>query len=214
MSLLGKANSEAMETLRMAMHEEGPVPGVITLTVARRCTDSSSGTRQAGNNGQNNPYSYHHQPNAIPAHLTDGNINHEKRDSLSSIGITSSDDEIVREYNISQAQPNFKMPAGLKVTRNPVVDRLMGKDGSVGGPRHSSSSVGVVPSNLRNDSYYIATHDTFLNGTVIQQQLNIQTPQIPQSTHTASTTGLHHHQPLLIEREDANTPQNGDDVTL
>merc|ERR1711981_460849 len=43
MSLLGKANSEAMETLRMAMHEEGPVPGVITLTVARRCTDASSG---------------------------------------------------------------------------------------------------------------------------------------------------------------------------
>ena len=34
-SLLGKANCDAMDTLRRAMHEEGPTPGVITLTVAR-----------------------------------------------------------------------------------------------------------------------------------------------------------------------------------
>ena len=36
MSLLGKANPAAMETLRKAMHEEGPVPGIISLAVARR----------------------------------------------------------------------------------------------------------------------------------------------------------------------------------
>ena len=36
MSLLGKANPAAMETLRKAMHEEGPIPGIISLTVARR----------------------------------------------------------------------------------------------------------------------------------------------------------------------------------
>ena len=36
MSLLGKANPAAMETLRKAMHEEGPVPGIISLSVARR----------------------------------------------------------------------------------------------------------------------------------------------------------------------------------
>ena len=28
MSLLGKANPEAMETLRKAMHDEGPIPGI------------------------------------------------------------------------------------------------------------------------------------------------------------------------------------------
>jgi len=37
--------------------------------------------------------------------------------------------------------------SSLKHVRNPVVDRLMGKD-----------SAGIVPSNLRNDSYYMATH--------------------------------------------------------
>ena len=35
-ALLAKANCDAMDTLRRAMHEEGPTPGVITLTVARR----------------------------------------------------------------------------------------------------------------------------------------------------------------------------------
>ena len=37
--------------------------------------------------------------------------------------------------------------SSLKHVRNPVVDRLMGKD-----------SAGIIPSNLRNDSYYMATH--------------------------------------------------------
>jgi len=41
-SLLGKANCDAMDTLRRAMHEEGPTPGVITLTVARRLNVGSS----------------------------------------------------------------------------------------------------------------------------------------------------------------------------
>ncbi len=39
------------------------------------------------------------------------------------------------------------MSSSLKHVRNPVVDRLMGKE-----------SAGLVPSNLRNDSYYMATH--------------------------------------------------------
>ncbi|XP_063236396.1 partitioning defective 3 homolog B isoform X3 [Bacillus rossius redtenbacheri] len=40
-SLLGQSNSDAMETLRQAMlYTEGPVPGVISLTVARRAGPS------------------------------------------------------------------------------------------------------------------------------------------------------------------------------
>jgi hypothetical protein len=212
MSLLGKANSEAMETLRMAMHEEGPKPGVITLTVARRYHDMSSGLRNnADISPGNNLYAH---PSNTKSNVRLGNPSesrHEKRDSLSSIGITSSDDEMVREYNIAQAQPNFKMPTGLKATRNPVIDRLMGKDGSVGGPRHTSASVGVVPSNLRNDSYYMATHDnTFLNATVIQQHLNLQSvAHNSENTHSSTTAaGVHHIQPILIEREDTNIEQS------
>ena len=71
--------------------------------------------------------------------------------------MTSSDEDAVREYNVSGSA--FKMPpvatastvtSSLSGTRNPVVDRLMGKDGS---------STAVLPSNLRNESYYIATQD-------------------------------------------------------
>jgi hypothetical protein len=39
-SLLGTSNSDAMETLRRGMHQEGPKPGVITLTVARRVSST------------------------------------------------------------------------------------------------------------------------------------------------------------------------------
>ena len=45
------------------------------------------------------------------------------------------------------------MSSSLKHVRNPVVDRLMGKE-----------SAGLVPSNLRNDSYYMATHQVGLIG--------------------------------------------------
>ena len=140
MSLLGKANSEAMETLRMAMHAEGPIPGVITLTVARRYAEMNSDTKSSSGHDLNKPSNFHQQQmnnKNAQQRLNMVEIHHEKRDSKSSIGVTSSDDEVVREYNIAQAQPNFKMPAGLKATRNPVVDRLMGKDGSIGGPRPS-----------------------------------------------------------------------------
>merc|ERR1719376_1697267 len=160
MSLLGKANPEAMETLRKAMHDEGPIPGVISLTVARRKLDASSKTDG--------------KPDNKPV-LKSGSAqpdNMERRNSVSSL-ITSSDEDMIREYNVSNSKPAaFKVPSGSQLssligTRNPVVDRLMGKD--TGG---SGSSAGVLPSNLRNDSYYMATHqDATWNATLIQQQL-------------------------------------------
>ena len=106
--------------------------GVISLTVARRRETS--------------------QPPIQPA-AAEG---HHRRNSVSSL-VTSSDEDAVREYNVSGSGA-FKMPpaaasavtSSLSGTRNPVVDRLMGKDGS---------STAVLPSNLRNESYYIATQD-------------------------------------------------------
>ncbi len=136
MSLLGKANPAAMETLRKAMHEEGPVPGIISLTVARRKPDGPPQTQMT------------------------------RRDSLSSLP-TSSDDEIVREYHVSgpgasnRGLPAFKIPAStsslksLANSRNPVIDRLMGKT--------DQNSASLLPSNLRNESYYMATNTTAMD---------------------------------------------------
>jgi partitioning defective protein 3 len=147
LSLLGKPNPQAMETLRKAMHEEGPLPGIISLTVARRKI-ASSAQQSEDSTG------------AGAAGFRRG----ENRDSMSS-QVTSSSDDLFREYNVSM--PKFVIPeapvppvpapaqqsssssslAQLQNSRNPVIDRLMGKE-----------SAGIVPSNIRNESYYMATH--------------------------------------------------------
>ena len=169
MSLLGKANPAAMETLRKAMHEEGPVPGIITLTVARQKDDQV----------QQQPLRPQEAANIIQQQQQQQQQGSalSRRDSFSSLP-TSSDDEIVREYAVSSSirgpptgmqqdiqQGAFKMPStsSLKNTRNPVIDRLMGKDTAA-----AAGTASLVPSNLRNESYYMATnHDTW-NGSMLQ----------------------------------------------
>lgn len=48
-SLLNQSNADAMETLRRAMlHTEGPIPGVITLTIARRTGNPSPAAPSTG----------------------------------------------------------------------------------------------------------------------------------------------------------------------
>ena len=144
-----------MEALRKAMHEEGPMPGIISLTVAR----------QKGGGGPSLP--------STPAQVPKNHQHRERRDSFSSQVTTSSSDDMVREYNVSapfrppkQQQPSTSSLAHLRSnTRNPVVDRLMGKTSE-------QSSNNVVPADMRNESYYMATHQDTWNATMIQQQLS------------------------------------------
>ena len=192
MSLLGKANPSAMETLRKAMHEEGPVPGIISLTVARRKEEQQPSTSRTANNLA-------------------------RRDSLSSLP-TSSDDEVVREYAVSRPsiqqpqpphqqpppppQPSFKIPStsSLKNSRNPVIDRLMGKD----------ASTSVLPSNLRNESYYMATnHDTW-NGSMLQQHM------FPPEAGVSGAPGGGSPDSVFIEQPPISTQNmdNDDDTTV
>jgi partitioning defective protein 3 len=180
-SLLGKANCDAMDTLRRAMHEEGPTPGVITLTVARRLNIEAAGGGTSGNESA-----------AVARRRVTG------RDSVTSMLTSSSEGDSYREYRIggqdntsrhsmnnssltdtsstsqnetviyvekpappppppSQPFDSFLAPA---VPRNPVVDRLMGRKDR------------QVDAGLRNESYYRATgHDTW-NATMLQQQLD------------------------------------------
>lgn len=153
-SLLGKANCDAMDTLRRAMHEEGPTPGVITLTVARRLVVGSQ------------------QEVAARLRATG-------RDSVTSMLTSSSGEESYREYRVSANNTTSSMDTSHNETviyvekpankppvfdnflppapRNPVVDRLMGRKDRLPDP------------GLRNDSYYRATgHDTF-NATMLQR---------------------------------------------
>ena len=96
--------------------------------------------------------------------------------------VTSSSDDLFREYNVSM--PRFAMPdevqpsstaqqqpsypktsgggggGGLQNSRNPVIDRLMGKE-----------SAGIVPSNIRNESYYMATNQDTWNAAQLKQHM-------------------------------------------
>ena len=160
-SLLGKANCDAMDTLRRAMHEEGPTPGVITLTVARRL-DVGPG---------------------MSGHDSAAKLRGTGRDSVTSMLTSSSGDESYREYRVSANSSQNNTESSLDTTRddtviyvdkvkqqpktfdnflpppprNPVVDRLMGR-------KDVRSDA-----QLRNESYYRATgHDTF-NATMLQR---------------------------------------------
>ena len=182
-SLLGKANPAAMETLRKAMHEEGPVPGIISLTVARRKEPQATSENQ---------------PQQPP------NLN--RRDSLSSLP-TSSDDEVVREYHVSAPSPfnnQFKMPStsSLKGTRNPVIDRLMGKD----------ASASLVPSNLRNESYYMATNHETWNGSMLQQHMFPDDQD--QNRPNQSPDSVFIEQPTTNPYSSGNDNDMADDVTV
>ncbi|XP_059093575.1 partitioning defective 3 homolog isoform X1 [Tigriopus californicus] len=184
LSLLGKANPQAMETLRKAMHEEGPMPGIITLTVARRCESDDPDSK-------------------VPAEK----VKDERRDSISS-QVTSSSDDIVRQYNVSP--PKFKMPSSqshptalssqLKNTRNPVIDRLMGKE-----------SAGIVPNNMRNESYYMATHQDTWSNSMFQAQQQIRSG----SKEAFDCPTVHQVGPesVMIEQDNNSTTENSSNKT-
>jgi partitioning defective protein 3 len=195
-SLLGKANCDAMDTLRRAMHEEGPTPGVITLTVARRLLlpASEQGRRPTG------------------------------RDSVTSVLTSSSGEDSFREYRIgannttnsfdnsqnetviyvekpkkpATATPvfdNFLTPA---VPRNPVVDRLMGG----GGARRPKEQ----DNGRRNESYYRATgHDTW-NSTMLQQ---LDSPDAPARQLKSPTVHVVGGETVMIEQFDRQHSPEG-----
>lgn len=97
-SLLGKHNPSAMETLRKAMHEEGPVPGIISLTVARRRYEdpdhfaSASGSSSAGNSLNSNS-----------SNNSSGNYQHQQQQPLPQVRLcvcSSGTIEMVAVYSV------------------------------------------------------------------------------------------------------------------
>ena len=201
-SLLGKANCDAMDTLRRAMHEEGPTPGVITLTVARRLDVGSHG------------------------HDSASKLRGTGRDSVTSMLTSSSGDDSYREYRPNTSQNNTE--SSLENTRddtviyvdkvkqqpktfdnflppppkNPVVNRLKGS---------------FPDAQLRNESYYRATgHDTF-NATMLQRL------DSPDGRRPLKSPTVHHggREPIMIEQfdgqdrkvEGSNTPDGSEKMT-
>ncbi|KAL1138100.1 hypothetical protein AAG570_009794 [Ranatra chinensis] len=138
-SLLGQSNSGAMETLRRALlRTDGPVPGHITLTIARRLNSRSS---------------------SVSSLLTDSSANTEtfgaRIEENSATGENSGASE--NSDNTVIFMPPYKNHIETIAMRNPVIDRLTGQSNNLNS--HLSNP-------LRNESYYRATHQTtlLLNG--------------------------------------------------
>ncbi|XP_071446163.1 partitioning defective 3 homolog [Hetaerina americana] len=169
-SLLGCSNSDAMETLRrVMMMSDGPKPGVITLTVARRVPTAgesgrdsvsslltnSSGTETFGAKSESESHTPDHSGASensentvifLPCNNQGRNLtNGSGRDFVDSpiednLNMKSTYSAKVEDKNLGDLDP---MNA-----RNPVIDRLTGQ------------------SALRNESYYRATNDTW-NATML-----------------------------------------------
>lgn len=130
-SLLQQSNSDAMETLRKAMlHTEGPVPGNITLTIARRAS-SPGANRSFSSRGSD--------PNLLNT-SSSGELYHsnETEPSQSNSGASSSSTNTVI-FNPNQNGIDMKQAQNVSQmhTWNPVLDRLTGNN-----------------KQLRNESYY------------------------------------------------------------
>ncbi|XP_064121399.1 partitioning defective 3 homolog isoform X18 [Macrobrachium nipponense] len=176
-SLLGKPNSEAMKTLRTAMHQEGPTPGMISLTVARR-TDSSrerSSPSSANRSGRDSANSL--LTNSSGTETLGGAKSSPATPTPDHSGITDASDSMlstgIHKYDSGRHVTDgieFAHPDNLDV-RNPVIQRLTGNNGA-----------------LRNESYYKATHDTW-NTSQLQHF-------VMRSEHETLATGDHNMNPL------------------
>nr|CAD7588363.1 unnamed protein product [Timema genevievae] len=161
-SLLRQSNSDAMETLRKAMLQtEGPIPGVISLTIARRVSSpgpgglsnghlqdksgrdsassilsGSSGTETFGEGKADNDTTGH--DNSGTSENSDNTVIFlgKNEDSFNSSNLSGK--SITRITSENTRHPE---------TRNPVIDRLTGQNAN--------------QNSLRNESYFRATRDTW-----------------------------------------------------
>lgn len=173
-SLLQQTNSDAMETLRKAMlHTEGPVPGNITLTIARRAsspaanrTHRSDPSLVNGNSSHELYQSSNSNNDTDPSSLTD---NSGASGGSTNTVIFNPQQNGVEKQPVNQLSPMH--------TWNPVLERLTGNS----------------KQQLRNESYYKATHDTWSASMLANNS--------SYGNLTSTTLNVTTAEPILIEDE-------------
>jgi partitioning defective protein 3 len=172
-SLLQQSNSDAMETLRKAMlHTEGPVPGNITLTIARRA--SSPGANRSYSSRGSDPNLLNSSSSGELYHSSDTDPSHSNNSGASG----SSTNTVIFNPNQNGLDPKQVQNVSQMHTWNPVLDRLTGNN-----------------KQLRNESYYKATHDTWSNSMLAATTNNSY------GNLTSTTLNLAPAEPILIEDE-------------
>lgn len=125
-----KANSEAMESLRKAMHTEGPKPGHIKLTIERKLGpttstgstpepwESSTTTTDSTVTGRMSRASTDHMIAATSQRAPDVTLSHHSEGELSTLGNTD-------KMAVSTSAPAVTQSV-IDQTPNPVLDRITG----------------------------------------------------------------------------------------
>ncbi|KAJ8934997.1 hypothetical protein NQ314_013068 [Rhamnusium bicolor] len=174
-SLLQQSNSDAMETLKNAIpHTEGPVPGHITLTIARRA--SSPGVNR----------NYHSRSNdSLLTNSNSGNDLYQSQEKSESIDNSEASGGSTNTVifnpqggigNVSDSKSPSNNQLSPMHTWNPVLERLTGNN----------------KQQLRNESYYKATHDTWSSSMLGNSSYG---------NLTSTTVNMTSAEPILIEDE-------------
>ncbi|XP_054088433.1 partitioning defective 3 homolog isoform X3 [Zeugodacus cucurbitae] len=164
-SLLGQNNAEAMETLRRAMvNNPGKHPGMITLSVARKIARSaSSGDILEQTNSSSNASD---NSGATVIYLSP-----EKKEARSGAG-GSATNEMNRWSNpvLDRLTGGVCSSNSSQQARRPSRDHLNAGGGVAGGVGGPPGSAGVH--GLRNESYYMATNETWSPALHQQKMMN------------------------------------------
>ncbi|XP_018786615.1 PREDICTED: partitioning defective 3 homolog B isoform X5 [Bactrocera latifrons] len=164
-SLLGQNNAEAMETLRRAMvNNPGKHPGMITLSVARKIARSaSSGDILEQTNSSSNASD---NSGATVIYLSP-----EKKEARSGAGGCATN-EMNRWSNpvLDRLTGGVCSSNSSQQARRPSRDHLNAGGGVAGGIGGAPGSAGVH--SLRNESYYMATNETWSPALHHQKMMN------------------------------------------
>ncbi|KAL1498257.1 hypothetical protein ABEB36_009084 [Hypothenemus hampei] len=172
-SLLQQSNSDAMETLRRAMlHTEGPVPGNITLTIARRASSPGSSRNRSNESLLNDSQASQELYNGNSQETSSEQPSGENSNSNASNGSTNT---VIYNSHRNGSILNHQNQLSPMHTWNPVLERLTGKQ------------------QLRNESYYKATHDTW-SASMLANNSGF-------GNVTNTTLNMNQMEPILIEDE-------------
>ncbi|KYB25547.1 hypothetical protein TcasGA2_TC034318 [Tribolium castaneum] len=142
-SLLQQSNSDAMETLRKAMlHTEGPVPGNITLTIARRAASPGANRSFSSRGSDPNLLNTSSSGELFHSNSNDTDPSHSNNSGASG----SSTNTVIFNPNQNGVEAKQMQNVAQMHTWNPVLDRLTGNN-----------------KQLRNESYYKVCHLTKFN---------------------------------------------------
>ncbi|XP_012937571.1 partitioning defective 3 homolog [Aplysia californica] len=206
--LEGLSNTAAMEALRMAMMDEGLIPGHSTVTVARRAEPNSmpffcGDTADSSQADAMLPPPSVHQRSVSASSDLPAPIVHQRSSSAS---------ETFSSPVVQRFGSDKDMPSPIPPVRSKRVAALRERFSEMGnGLRNESymkatnESMDVGPAGLRNESYMKATHDTLNESEAFKNLLPSPSKPVAPLKHSQSQEGKENI--VIVENDTYTLPQ-------